>query len=281
MGEQIGYGALVERILGIRLAKLETLTDWMKRPLTPAQVEYALDDVRHLIPVRDALRTRLAEKGRLQWLTEESAFYEDPASYEPDPRMAWQRISRTRVLDPALLAVVREVAAWREETAQEEDEPRGRLAIDDVVIEIARRAPRGPQELSAIRGLHPSVISRHGANIVAAVEKGLRCPPAERPSQPPGRAEEPESAVVLDLLEVFLRLRAIEAEIAPSYLGSRKDLAELIEFVRSESPGSPPSLLHGWRRELVGDHLEAVLAGRLWLRVDPESGRVVTAARPA
>jgi ribonuclease D len=278
MGEQIGYAALVERLCGVKLDKLETLTDWSRRPLTQAQVTYALDDVRHLFAVRDALKSELDARGRSSWAVEENAFYEAIDTYESDPREAWMRITRTRGLAGRGLAILREVAAWREETAQEDDEPRGRLATDDILVEIARRTPRSARDLGAIRGLHPNVIGRYGDAIVAAVERGAAVPEREWPAPASGRMDDPHAAVLLDFLEVVLRWRAARAEIAPSYVGSRRDLAELLEFERRAGPSvpvvEPPSLLCGWRRELAGDEILAALRGEAQLFVDPATSRV-------
>lgn len=281
MGEQIGYGPLVERLVGVKLDKLETLTDWARRPLSPAQVAYALDDVRHLFSVRDTLKARLAEKGRSQWVVEECTHYEQIETYEADPRDAWVRISRTRTLEGRGLAVLRELAAWREETAQDDDEPRGRLANDEILVEIARRLPKQPRELEAIRGLHPNVIGRYGNAIIAAVGRGTAVPEKQWPPLPVGRFEDPNVAITLDLLEVVLRLRALEAEIAPSYLGNRRDIAELLEFNRSGGDAAAseevcPVLLRGWRRDLVGDDLVATIRGRQTLRIDPATAQVST-----
>lgn len=276
MGDQVGYGALVNGVLGVKLEKLETRTDWTRRPLTPAQTAYALDDVRYLLPLRDELRLRLQAKGRLSWLVEESAFYERIETYEPDTREAWRRVSRVRSLERRGLAILRELAAWREDTARKADEPRGRLASDEVLVEIARRAPVHARELSAIRGLHPGVIDRFGASMVAAVAAGAATPPEEWPESSPGPGGDPEGSALLDLLEIVLRLRAMEAQIAPSYLGARRDLVDLVEFERGQSAaGEKPSLLRGWRHELAGAALLSTLAGGTALRIDPETGRVV------
>jgi ribonuclease D len=276
MGEQLAYGALVESVLGVKLEKLETLTDWTRRPLSPGQIEYALDDVRYLLPLRDELRRRLEAKGRLTWLAEETAFYEQIETYEPNTREAWRRITRTRSLEGRGLAILRELAEWREDTAREQDEPRFRLSPDDVLVEIARRAPHRVQDLALIRGLHPNVLGRYGNEIVAAVVRGEAVPEKDWPEMQTGRYEDPEGSVTLDLLEVFLRRRALEAEIAPSYLGNRRDLIELVKYFRSGATGEPkPALLTGWRHDLAGADLESAIAGRTMLHIDPESGRVV------
>ncbi len=275
LGEQIGYAPLLERLLGVRVDKLETLTDWSKRPLTKEQTAYALDDVRHLHALRDALASRLGDKGRLSWLEEEVAFYEQVGTYRLDYREGWRRIPRARSLEPRVLAILRELVAWREELAQLRDVPRGRIVHDDILVEISRRAPRRPTDLSVFRGLHPSLIERDGQAIVAAVARGAALRESEWPSPAAGRSEDPEGAIVLDLLEVLLRARALEIEIAPSYLGTRRDLLDLLEFVRGRDPAKgKPRLLDGWRGVRVGADLVCLAEGRSSIAIDRGGGGV-------
>ena len=283
-GDQPGYATLVEKILNVRLSKLETITDWSRRPLTDGQVHYALDDVRYLHALRNTIGERLAHHGRESWALEEMEHYGERTNYERDPSRLYLRIGRIRSLNRRGLAILRELAAWREEEAIRRDEPRGRVVSDEILVEAARRAPTKPADLQILRGLHPSELRRSGGAIVEVVSRALAIPETEWPDPPIIRAEDPELSLTVDLLEVFLRSRAREADIGPSYLGSRHDLAELIDAIRSDAPdgganGETPLLLTGWRRELVGDDLVAIATGRVNLQVDPESGRVTTSNR--
>jgi ribonuclease D len=283
MGDQIGYANLIGRVLSRRVKKGETITDWAIRPLSKAQIEYALDDVRYLHELRARLWERLAERGREGWLREEVEHYEVRDTYERDPQTLWSRISRMRSLDRRGLAVLRELAIWREEEAQRRDEPRGRIVADETLVEIARRAPKKPEDMKPLRTLHPRELARSGAGLVEAVRKGLAVPDDECPRLEPVRAEDDRFSITVDLLEVVLRARALENEIAPSYLGTRADLAALIDEVRGagrarreprEGRDAAPLLLTGWRRELVGDELVAFLEGRATLRIDAATGHV-------
>lgn len=281
MGDQIGYANLIGRMLGKRVKKGETITDWSIRPLSNAQVDYALDDVRYLHDLREGLWSKLEERGRAGWLREEVVHYEDRGTYERDPFTLWLRISRMRSLDRRGLAVLRELAMWREEEAQRRDEPRGRVVADETLVEIARRAPKRPEDLKPLRTLHPRELARSGAGIVEAVKKGLVVPDDDCPRLDPVRPEDDRFSITVDLLEVVLRARALEHEIAPSYLGTRADLGALIDAVRDGKDGRgsgrrehAPLLLEGWRRDLVGDELVAFLEGRATLRIDPDSGHV-------
>lgn len=280
-GDQPGYANLVERILSVRLGKLETVTDWSRRPLTPGQVEYAMDDVRHLHALRQRIGKRLADMGREDWAREEMAHYEERATYEKDLSRLYLRMGRTRSLSRRGLAILRELAAWREEEAMRRDEPRGRVIADEVLVEVARRAPSRLAELQVMRGMHPGELRRSGDALLALVERARALPESDLPEPSLPRSEDPEVALTVDLLEVFLRSRAREADIGPSYLGSRQDLAELVDSVRGRrrERENPPALLTGWRRTLVGDDLVAIASGRVNLHVDPDTGHVTTSSR--
>jgi ribonuclease D len=278
LGDQIGYANLISRMLNRRLKKGETITDWSLRPLSKAQVEYALDDVRYLHDVRARLWEKLDGLGRASWLREEVEHYEDRGTYERDPETLWMRISRMRSLDRRGLAILRELAIWREEEALRRDEPRGRIVADETLVEVARRAPKRIDDLRPLRTLHPRELARSGAAIVEAVKKGAEVPDADCPRIDPVQSEDDRFSITVDLLEVVLRARALENEIAPSYLGTRSDIADLIRASRNGKrrggDGGEPLLLSGWRRELVGAELVAFLAGRASLQVDESTGFV-------
>jgi ribonuclease D len=283
LGDQIGYANLIARMLHKRLKKGETVTDWAMRPLTPGQLEYALDDVRYLHELRGRLWDRLTELGRAEWLREEVEHYEHRGTYERDPETLWTRISRMRSLDRRGLTILRELAIWREEEAARRDEPRGRIVADETLVEIARRAPRRPEEMKPLRTLHPRELARSGPGLVAAVARGLARPEEEWPKLEPVHAEDERFSITVDLLEVVLRARALEFEIAPSYLGTRADIAELIHATLETRNGRPgrgrdadgdPNLLLGWRRTLIGDELVAFLQGHASLKIDEATGFV-------
>ncbi len=280
-GDQPGYATLVDRILSVRLSKLETVTDWVRRPLTPGQIDYALDDVRYLYPVRRHIRDRLDETGRLGWAVEEMSHYEDRDTYEKDPRRLYLRLPRTRSLGRRNLAILRELAAWREEEAMRRDVPRNRVVADDVLIEVAKRSPKKKSDLAILRGMHSREIERSGDGILAAVRTGAGLPESEWPEPPEGGGkEDPEASLAVDLMEVLLRSRARENGIAPSCLGTRRDIAALFEAVRAGTENHDPAgLLAGWRRELVGNELVGVLRGERTLHIDPRTGHVEISPR--
>ena len=184
LGEQVGYAMLVQRLLGVRVIKHERVTDWGRRPLSEAQLEYALNDVRHLLQIRDALNADLRELGRETWFREETAFYSDPDLYRHDPDRLYMKVSRWRSLDRRGLGVLRELVGWREEDGRRRDLPRQRVVPDDVMIELASRRPKRVSDLSPLRRLHPKEIERGGDAIVAAVGRGLALPEAQLPNPP-------------------------------------------------------------------------------------------------
>ncbi len=281
MGEQPGYGDLVRRVLDVRLKKKERITDWGQRPLKESQLRYALDDVIHLHPLREKLTARLREKGRLDWLKEELAYFETLENYELDHRRLWLRVSRHRSLDRQGLAILRELADWRERTAARRNLPRGRVVSDEMLVEIARRRPRRADELNALRRLHPREIARSGEEIVEAVRIGLQTPRESWPTLPPIPENDPELNVTADLLAVLLRKLTRQAEIATSHVATKKDLVRLVRYLRDQhaagktlEPGDHLKILSGWRWELAGRCLVQLLSGETTLSIDPATLRV-------
>ncbi len=272
-GDKISFLRLVEAVTGTRLAKSETLTDWTRRPLTPEQIDYALDDVRPLATLRSHLGGKLKDLGREVWAREEFRVLEQASTYErPDPQEAYLRI-RAANLDGRALAVLRELAAWREEEAQARDVPRGFLAKDDVLVELARRPPTKPGMLRNVRFLDSRTVDACGGDIVAAAKRGLDSPPLEPPASGPAREEAPGTASLVSLLEGWMRARALEAQISPGMLGNRAHLEAIAAARTAPEPADVP-LLQGWRRTLVGEDLLALLAGKMRLSVDPATGTI-------
>jgi ribonuclease D len=270
-GDSISYAGLLGRELGVRLSKKETMTDWSRRPLTPAQLEYALNDVRHLLTVYERLTKRLDGLGRLGWMAEEHRPFQDEEGFRRDPRNAWRRLSKRKALDRKALAVLREVAAWRETAASERDVPRNRVVTDEILIEIARRAPKKMDSLTAIRSLHDRVVQQHGDTILAAVAAGLAVPGDDRPEPPPLRSEDPARARVVDLMDLLVQIRSRESGIGRNVMATRLDLDRFLAAHLGEpDDGEPPRIAQGWRFELVGEDLIRLLQGNIDLGIDPK-----------
>lgn len=273
LGDSVGYSRMVDMLTGDSPRRSEAYTDWSVRPLHPEQLEYALDDVRWLLQCAEILEARVAERGRREWLQEELETATAAICHSPEPLQQWSRVSGARSLPSRALAVLREIAAWREEEAVRRDEPRQRLVPDRVLLEIARRTPHNEAQVRRLRGLHPREADRSMSAILAAVGRGLAVPDADRPAFPtlPPRVDDPAVEAVASFLDAAMRERARELEMASRLLGTR---AELELMVRLELGGSidehgPDAigLLRGWRRTVVGDDLLALLRGRVALRV--------------
>ncbi|WP_267193250.1 ribonuclease D [Anaerosoma tenue] len=259
---QVGYAQLVKDLLGVHVDKSDTFTDWAARPLTPEQVEYAEADVRYLPEVYERLHERLEREGRLAWLAEDFERLADPKTYEVDPREQYRRVKRASSLDRRSLAVLRELAAWRETEAQRRDTPKRWLISDESLVEIARRTPGSAAELSGIRGVNDKVASRSGAAVIAAIRAGQAVPEDELPRLPRKDRIPSGAQAVADLLSAVLRIRAREHNVATTLLASRD---ELERFAAGDRDGHPLST--GWRRTLVGAELAAIADGATAVRV--------------
>ena len=273
---QSGYANLLGQILGRRVGKSASYTRWDARPLTPEQLSYAAEDVAHLLELADELKSRLRQSGRLEWARQESRRLES-ATDERDPETAWERLPRIGQLDPRSRAVARELAAWRERTASAEDRPVGSVLADPTLVELAKRQPSSLGALEQIRGIHPSGIRRRGQAILDAITAGRESEPIPRE---PGRERfDPLDAPLIALAESLLRARAAEAGLAYELIASRSELEQIVGAARRKEPEPEVRTLEGWRSELVGDDLRALLGGRAALSVGA-NGRVTLTPSP-
>jgi ribonuclease D len=268
-GAQTGYGNLIGGVLRLHVAKSASYTRWDARPLTAEQLSYAREDVLHLLELSDALHERLEAKGRLEWAREECRRLEG-ASDERDPETAFERLPRAASLDPRSRAVARELAAWRERTASQEDKPVGTILPDPALVEIAKRKPTQAADLEQIRGLHGGHLKRRGAELIEAVERGRAAEPIPREARGPG--SEAGDAPLVALVESVIRARAIEAGLAYELVASRAELERIVTAARRGDPEPDVRALGGWRRELVGAELAELLEGRRAVTI--ERGRV-------
>ncbi|MCP4997122.1 MAG: ribonuclease D [Gammaproteobacteria bacterium] len=256
LGDQIGYGNLVQKLLDHSLEKGHSRTDWSRRPLDEKQQRYALDDVIYLGEIYLQLVQRLEDKGRSDWLSEDFAFLANPTTYSADPNNMWQKIKGRQHLKGVQLAVLQTLTAWREEGARKANKPRRWILKDEVLIDLSRHQPREQKQLERIRGLEPGTIARRGETLLKLISDAKDKPKSEWPAEKarPARLN-PNQDAVTDLLMACLRLLANDAHITPSALASRKDLEQLVTGEREID------LLHGWRRALAGESLLKVLEG--------------------
>ncbi|HEY8574624.1 ribonuclease D [Phenylobacterium sp.] len=274
-GEQIAYDALVRQMLKIELDKSSRFTDWARRPLSDAQLTYALADVTHLAELYPRLRERLEKEGRLVWVTDEMKGLTDAANYDVEPENAWKRL-RPRRHTAKYLAVYKAVAAWRERTAQLRDQPRGRILKDEAIDEIATQAPVDAEALDRLRSVPKGFSgSRFGPDLVAAVREALKDPEAyapviERSKGPPS----PAAGAVVELLKVLLKARAEEAGVASKLIATVSDLEQIANDDNADN-----AALKGWRREAFGEDALKLKRGELALVLDGTRVRVVEVRR--
>ncbi len=268
-GEQIGYGELINRELGVQLDKSHSRTDWKKRPLSTAQVEYALDDVRYLAKAYPRLVEKLQSLRRLQWVQEESAGLEQSVLYTNPPDKMWLKVKRASSLRGKALAVLQKLAAWREQTAVDRDSPRRRILADDVLLTLARQQPSDMDSLTRIRGLHPSFLKHYANTIMEIIQQSPDKPDTS------DLKEKPTSAVdsaLLDGASALLRLCADRAGISTGVLANRADIEKL---VRDKDAGI--ALMQGWRFQIAGQELQQFLNGKVSLSVT--DGKLVFSER--
>jgi ribonuclease D len=272
-GDSIAYDQLVERITGHRPDKTHRFTDWSRRPLSKEQMHYAVSDVTHLRDVFAALDADLKKRGRNDWVSEEMEVLTSPRTYDFHPERAWERL-KTRVRKPKELAVLMEVAAWREQEAQSRDVPRSRVLKDDAVGDIATHAPNTLEKLANLRSLPKGFDrSKWGIDIIAAVQRGLARDPSRLP-----KLEKPRNnsngAAIVELLKVLLRMTSERHAVASKVIATVDDLEQI-----AADDHADVAALHGWRRELFGEAALALKHGRLALAI--ERGRVVRVNRIA
>jgi ribonuclease D len=262
------YGSVVGKFLGRQPMKGEQRTDWRRRPLTDAQINYALEDVRYLLPLQERLTETLTRRKRLAWFEEEQADWQQ-GIVEAQDRKDWRRVSGIGTLNARNLAIVRELWLWRQEEARRLNQPPKRLLRDDLLVEIAKRKTDQPDQILAIRGLQRGDLRRKAKELAACVRRGLEAP-LERNDRS-GLREPPSQ---LNLLGQYLTpaLTSIcrKAEVAASMVGTASDVRELIAyrygFGGTDLDGKP-ALLEGWRAELVGNLLDDLLSGKKSIRI--------------
>ncbi|PZR93332.1 MAG: ribonuclease D [Stutzerimonas stutzeri] len=260
-GDSVGYEQLVNDLAKARIDKSSRFTDWSRRPLSEAQLVYAESDVTHLRDIYLALQADLAASGRESWVAEEMAVLNSPGTYEVKPENAWQRL-KGRLRKPKELAVLMELAAWREREAQQRDVPRQRVLKDDALMDIVQRAPRSVEALGELRSVPNGFErSRAGGEVLAAVGRALALDPHSLPRLERERGR-PSNGAVLDLLKVLLKATADAERVAPKIIASSDDLEEIAGDDEADVPA-----LHGWRRELFGEKALALKNGALALRI--------------
>jgi len=275
MPAQCSYDTLLAEMLGVRLAKSASFTRWDARPLSAEQLSYARDDVVHLTALAGELERRLEQAGRLQWAREECEFLER-VSDERDLEAIFSRLPRIRGMSASSQGIARELVAWREQTAAERDRPVQSVLGDTPLLEIAKRKPSSLRKLEEIRGVGQGSLRKRGEDLLAAVQRGLQRAHEPLAGGPRPVHPRPEDAPLIALSEALVRSRAREADLAYELLASRADLQAIVIGERTGERADVRTL-RGWRRELVGEELLALLDGHVSLSIEDGQIRLTRA----
>lgn len=264
--------SLLKEVLGVELAKTETRSNWLRRPLTPRQVAYAGDDVRYLPALRNRLLEMAREIGRDSWIEEELSGYDDPGLYEdnnPDGQIS--RIKGAGRLSPRARPILRELAAWRETEARRRNHPRSWVMQDEILLELARQRPGTIPELKSIKKLSEKTIHRYGETILKSIERGRALSSEESPALPEHTGINEVLTTRINFALAYLKGKCTAEGMDPTLVATRADVTAL---VRERNTASPETsiLLRGWRRKYIGDEILRLLAGELAIRLDSETG---------
>ncbi|MBL1321610.1 MAG: ribonuclease D [Methylophaga sp.] len=261
-GDQIGYGNLVQQCINVDLDKAHSRTDWTKRPLDPAQITYAADDVRYLRDVYKLLTQQLAEKNRTHWLEDDFATLTNINTYKPDPDNIWRKVKGFGRLKGVQLAVLKQLAAWREQRAIKSNRPRRWIIKDDVLLDLAKLQPESTDKFSMIRGLENSTVNRYGDTLLAEIKHAKSIPKEQWPVLKKIQALSQQQNAIVDALMALVRKFCDEQSIAPVAVASRKEIERMV------SGETDLPILQGWRNEIVGHHLKQFLDGKLSITAD-------------
>ncbi|MCC8432176.1 ribonuclease D [Reyranella aquatilis] len=268
-GEAASYESLATRLAKAKIDKSSRFTDWSRRPLSERQITYALSDVTHLRVVYEKLKKQLDKTGRFSWIAEEMAVLNDPATYRADPEQAWRRL-KPRGASPRVMAILKEVAAWRERTAQRIDIPRQRLLRDEQLLEISAHAPKSIEELAATRGLGRGFAEGwQGRELMEAIERARALPESELPVRDRAPEQIRAPGAIVDLLRTLLRLKAEQAGVAGRLVASADELDRLAAGKRDIAA------LKGWRQDVFGGDAVDLIEGRLALALAGDQPKLI------
>jgi ribonuclease D len=265
LSAQAGYDTLLREVLGVRVQKTASYTRWDRRPLDAEQLAYAREDVLHLLELASELQRRLGGDGRLDWALEECRNLEGVSDVR-DVETVFARLPRINSLTPSARAIAHELVAWREQLAERQDRPVSTVLNDAALVELAKRAPRTPEQLDQVRGVNPGSLRRRGGDLLEAIARGSQLPPIEVEAER-REASSPLDGPQIALAEALVRARALQAGLAYELIAARADLAAIVCGERSGRPEPGVRTLTGWRRELVGDELLALLRGERTIAV--------------
>ena len=270
-GDQIGYDNLVRQITGAQIDKSNQFTDWSYRPLSDKQIDYALGDVTHLVDIYHHLSQELEKRGRTRWVFEEEEILMRPATYENTPDEMWQKI-KVKSPKPRTLAILKNLAAWREAKAQRQDRPKNWIMRDEILADIAMQAPKSSKDLAKIRNMSSDVANgKTGKELLSLVQEALQSPKDNWPQPKKRKILPPNIMASIDILKMLLKVNAYDQEVAPKVIASADDLEALaLHADKSEQnndvdlpPATSIAALQGWRYDVFGKDAQALLSGQL------------------
>lgn len=268
LGYPAGYGKLLSSLFDLSLSKTESFTDWQARPLTPSQIDYAIDDALHLLPLYERLASDLEERERLSWVLEECKLYEENSYYVKETGREFLKVKGAQGLSRRKLAVLQALCLFREAEAKRIDKPPKFVLNDNILLELAKKPPTKLEDIQRIRGVRDGQVSGYGKTILKAVSEALSLSEADCPQWPSGKAPSKADVLIADVLFTVLKVRAQEIEIAPELIATRDDLQKFVRFGKSRDPHrvvpedeAASSLECGWRYNMAGDELLRILEG--------------------
>jgi ribonuclease D len=284
----VGYGyplslvRLVEGLLCHRISKGQTLTDWLRRPLTAAQMRYAVEDVVHLPELYQRLCAEVAQAGRTAWVAEEMKCFEDAEFYRAPAEERALRLKGSKKLDGLGLAVLERLVEWRDRWAKSRNRPIRALMRDDVLVEVARRRPQQETDLEVMRGFPQARNRKVIRELLDLIAEAAKRPKSEWPTPFERRDDSPMATALLDLLSAITQAICHEEQLSRNLLGGTQRLRELLDY-HGGLTNERPALLCGWREEFIGRRLMALLEGRSEIHLSgwPENPRLDVVSHPA
>lgn len=261
-GYQAGYSKLLTQLIGLFISKTECYTDWLSRPLSESQIEYAIEDVCHLLPMFDKLCEELVKLGRLEWAQEECKRYETIELYQKDRCRGFLRIKGSNTLTKRGLAVLESLYQWRDGEAQRTNKPVRTVLSDNILLELSRKPPIKIADIERIRGMRKDQLKAHGTPLLKAIEAGLNAPEDSCPSWPQSRVPAKEEILLADIMFSVLKLIAYKVDLATELIATRDEIQWFIRVCKEAKLDSTDHpLAHGWRWELAGEQLSKLMAG--------------------
>jgi len=272
-GYPVGYGKLLNQLLGVSIAKSESFTDWTTRPLTDSQIEYAVDDVEHLLPMYEKLTDKLKEVQRHDWVLEECRRLSNIERYQHDKTQDFLRVKGASSLSRRGLAVLQCLCDWRNGEARRVNRPARSIISDNTLLELARKPPKDVNDIQRIRGVRIDQIRAHGNQMMQSIEQGRRIQEEECPQWPSSRIPPKKEVLLADVLFAGLKVMTYDVDVATELVATRDDLQALVRLHREgKMDVARLPLLQGWRWEMAGKKLASLLDGsELTMTFSPRS----------